>query len=1603
MQTSPSEESTKLTSLRLGGRYTHVRELGRGAIGRVVLVEDAIAGGLRAAKIVGDAHGERLRWELALLTSLSHPNLAAVYELLRVDAPLGEPFALDAGAWVLIEELAPGRPSDAVAHALPDLTARVRFALAVGRACARALAAIHAAGLVHGDVKPANVVVPDPPADPGKARLVDFGLAGPAGRGPVAGTPAFLAPEAWLGERTAASDLFALGVTLERWLLPGLPEGSTASSTRERPRTVRASRRAELPEGVPAALARLIDELLREAPDERPASAREVARRLAAIEGEATDASALLDEPEREERARRVAVVPVRGRTREIAAVHAAIAKPSVVVVHGPPGAGRTRVVREAVRALQAERAAAGAEVPTYIAGALPARPTHAAVVHDESGAISLARARDAVRAAELDGVALTIVLERDAPEGTWTPQIAIGPLDDEAMARLATDVLGVHAIGSALRDAACAASSGLPGRLCRLIEGALAAGRDPWRPEVLRSLGREESTALAIPEACRELVDALAVAGGVLGADEALGVATADAIARMGALLASSGLASFGAAGLALRPDRVRRVFEDLSAARRKALARALDRTVRSELARACVDAALGRTDAAQARFLTLAAAEREAGNPLAAADVLRLARERLAGTTALEGHAEMPSDAIAIALGDALRAAGEEREAVAVLASASSRQARAARAELLRLIGEAAEADAIAAQVESGDDDTAIAARCVRARIAWERGELDRAQALADDAAARARHPVPRACEVSALVAIARGDAVAAAEHAAEAERAAAALGGVERKAARARALSLAGSAALIAGASERAAAAYEQALELAESAGERHAAASAAVNLGLARLDTGRIGPAIEALRDGARRLAAIGRPGELGRALYNLANAAFLAGDDALASHAAAQAAACSAESGDRDAAAHAAVVLADLELRAGRVRSAIRALTEIDARGPLQAVIAARLAIAHAALGEVTEARDRAAQARALAAGSEALEADVAIAEARVALEAGEAPWAESLAVRAMAAARTFETRVRAGLIAAETAEACQERSEAAARLAHVRALLDAAAAGLDPAARARLRAVPAYQRALAARPDPSLERSPSTPERADGRALIALARRIAAEHRPGRILAALAAAALDRTGAERAFVLARASDGSIVVRCALGLLGELGPEQRPSRSIAARVIDERRPMVSVDAMEDARLGRAASVHTMALRSVLAVPVPMRDGNALALYVDDRLRPGAFSEGTAADLVALADLASAALANAERWRDERRQARLASRRARELERMLEARGEELRALQLAEGGAGAFAGICAASESMRRVIALASRVAASGVPVLLVGEIGTGKDILARAIHAASARRERAFVAESCAAIPEELLESTLFGHVRGAFTGADRARRGLFEIAHGGTLFLDEVADMSPAMQAKLLRALQHGEIRAVGSERTRRVDVRVIAATSRDLHARIETGAFREDLYWRMAVVTIEIPPLRERVEDIAPLAAALVARHAGGRTVRIDESALEALRAYPWPGNVRQLENELRRALLVAGDVISAEHLSPELRAAAGDPARDLDLKAKVAELERRMIERALAIHGGNQSRAAKALGVSRFGLQKMLKRLGLGAGARDQPVEK
>jgi two-component system response regulator HydG len=339
------------------------------------------------------------------------------------------------------------------------------------------------------------------------------------------------------------------------------------------------------------------------------------------------------------------------------------------------------------------------------------------------------------------------------------------------------------------------------------------------------------------------------------------------------------------------------------------------------------------------------------------------------------------------------------------------------------------------------------------------------------------------------------------------------------------------------------------------------------------------------------------------------------------------------------------------------------------------------------------------------------------------------------------------------------------------------------------------------------------------------------------------------------------------------------------------------------------------------------------------------------------------------------------------------------------RMLE---EENRRLRRAVDRTSALGDLIGASPAMRDIFAMIRKVAHSRSSVLITGESGTGKEVVARTLHYHGARAHKPFIPINCTAIPEGLLESELFGHVRGAFTGAHTSKRGLFEKADGGTLFLDEIGDMGAVLQGKLLRVLQDREIRPVGGTQSVRVDVRIIAATNKDLSHEIEEGRFREDLYYRLNVIPIHIPPLRERTEDIPPLVAAFLRRHADGERRRLTPAAMERMAAHPWKGNARELENAIERALAlceneeIGSDDLPLELSEPASGARVADP-RDLrplaETRMSLRELEDRYIDEVLELTGGNKVKAARILGIDRKTLYRRRLESGSGSARRRQ----
>jgi Nif-specific regulatory protein len=546
------------------------------------------------------------------------------------------------------------------------------------------------------------------------------------------------------------------------------------------------------------------------------------------------------------------------------------------------------------------------------------------------------------------------------------------------------------------------------------------------------------------------------------------------------------------------------------------------------------------------------------------------------------------------------------------------------------------------------------------------------------------------------------------------------------------------------------------------------------------------------------------------------------------------------------------------------------------------------------------------------------------------------------------------------------LLRAGSADAAKRSLEAARRL------LDTVAHGIED---------DGVRRDLLARKDlRSLQRAPSFGLGADRRlsALYEMIRVLNSETDPDALLESILDMALAAVKAERGLVLLREpGDAGLAVKLARNLDPEVEVEVGSfSRGVVTRAAAGESLLV-LDAGRDERFRDLRSVSVFGIRSLMCVPLRSRNEVVGAVYLDSRHEAGLFTRADLRFLEAFAEHATLALDN--------------SRRRAELE-------QANRRLRAAAQQRVRFGSLVGRSPAMQRVFNLIERFAASDLPVLIRGESGTGKELVARAIHSQGPRQRKVFLSENCAAIPDSLLESELFGHVKGAFTGADRDRAGLFAQADGGTLFLDEVGDMSQAMQAKLLRAIQTGEIRPVGGNGSFHVDVRLLAATHRDLEADQAAGRFREDLYYRLQVLVAQIPPLRERPEDIRPLCDHLlgrIARERGSGPVRLEPEVLERLELYGWPGNVRQLENTLQRLALLAGDVpVTLDHVRMDdgLRGMllAGEAALDAGLSLAASERER--IEQALVATGGNRERAARLLGISRATIYRKIKHHGL-----------
>ncbi len=1480
----------------LGARFEVIGELGRGTSGVTYAVRDLAEGGVRrAAKVVRHAQGARVFAEVSALRSVRCREVAELVDLVAL--PVTIPGIAERGAPVLVQSFAEGEGLDAQeeAPAEAQLLRWLRDAL-------RGLAALHAAGWAHGDLKPAHLRVAGE-----RAVLVDLSAAGRRGHaGAFFGTPRYAAPEASLGIRDAPGDLFALGATIAD--VTGIaPRGRYALGVD-----------TALGDGpLGAFLARAL------APD----LATRFADAVEALEALPGD-SGLRGRVRAQARAARVFRWPLvgEGPRTAVAALSERLASSGArdtaapIRIAAAGGRGFDRVVEEALLA-DAERAFASGIAPFVrvdvhgpVAGQVP---SDAVFLVDARGgdpaegtaAERVDHAQRAALRARLDGrrgrVLVRVDEEREAA-------VSIAPLTAPEARSFAADIARHQALPPAEVEEAHARASGGAGAFTR------------W---LARAIGATEELDGASPSS---LHARLCAAGGALPATSVaageLRAHTRDAAIRF-------------------LPGEV-----SLDARARRDAWRADADVVRAE-ARALREAGVG-----DARHIRWVLGEDLTSMPAAAEAALARG----------ETHHCLALMDIAAAHG-----AGEAVASYAVRAGLRASDHVAVRAALAFLGPEPRARFAAELGLREGDlrpassldprDDSAHA-RSIRALVALARGEDvapgDRSEWLTSpDGAARF-------AGVTARIALIRGDLDAAIRIATRAAWEASADSRIAL-------LGLAAHARHRRGDRDAAHRVYSEVEEGARLLGDVVSSATAATNRALLEIEAGRFGEAISRLGEASVDLMAAGQHATAARAAANRA-AAQLAVHDL--DGAELTLASVPLAPGGAHAEGLAGVVQVGLALARGREGRARAALADVDARvdgwpADVRTALAPRLVTFHGAVGSASRA--------------DALSAlvpdhpEVRLVVAQRALDAGERGRAHDALVALAEAAEGvgFDAALGARVAGARLARALGDSSLERQLGAAARAAVDRALESLSATGAARLRARPEVRAVMGARTRPRAAHA--APWRDTAKALRAMSGDLDRES----LLRRAADAALLATGAERTAVVSLADPTKPSVMD----VAPSGDAPEVSRTLAAEMLRVGRPVVSHDTHVDARLSDAASVHGRPLRSVALAPVAA-PGATLALYGEDSVRPDAFDDDTLERLGLVAAVLAANLGAARAHTDA----------TKTLERALAAEASANAAVREARDlSPQVDAGLVDESPAMRRMVKMAKRVARSPLPVVIEGPSGAGKERIATLVHAESERAARPFVVQSCAAIPDPLIADALFGHVRGAFSGAHRDREGLLRRADGGTLLLDDAGEMSPALQVALLRVLETGEYSPVGAATTESVDVRVLAASREPLDAAVAAGRFREDLYFRLSGATLSVPALRERGADL-PILVARGLEQAGAPGRRVSRDVMARFESYPWPGNVRELFNVLARAAVLADESIELEHLPEALRRGERVQAH-AGLKAEMDALAARRVEEALDTHAGNQTRAAEALGLSRYGLQKMMKRLGIVAQRR------
>jgi transcriptional regulator with GAF, ATPase, and Fis domain len=1478
-------------------RYEPQRRLGAGGGGEVWGVRDRVSGRVLALKVLsrsaGEAEIDALVQEAVALSGLEGLGVPRVIAF----------GALRDGRRYMVRELVDGRSLDDVLHG--DDAAP--WVAPLASACDQ-LTVVHRSGLLHGDVKPANIIVG---AD-GRGTLVDLGLAAPWREGGTAArglTPKYAAPELFSGEPlTVRAEVYALGATLSEAL---------------------ARRGDELGDDVRIALAKVAARATETAATARWPSVDELGsalRRAAGLEPGVTTG-----EPP----------WPVLGLD---ATSHAlleqvkALPPGGALALKGQRGSGRTTLARRLAWTLGVGgRAVALIDEPASIELELAQQGTGSdlTVIVDDGDALG-AEARVALERAVGDGARLVWVGDDLSAVGATGATFAVPPLDERAAAELVQR--SVPSLPDALRAYLVGRVGGRPGTLraaVRRLAGRVVVSKE----DVDASLGATSRPSMAPASGGRtETLES---------AERALEMGRFDDAARGldefgGARSETEGVrVAIGRARIALGRGDTAQAVTELSAVERDALKGASRRAWQAVRTRAHLRAG----EYAEAAKLAQAVVDSDATDALAA-DALSARGVALAFT----GEDTLARVALEQAVRVA-RATGEPRIEAVALGSAAIAHQRAGRTDDARVAYEAS----LAAAERARDAATVASTRLNLAGLAQGEGDLAQALVHLEAAVDMGRRAGSGAAVTQALLNLANLDLYLG--------RWARARGSIDQlvgkrdelsPAARAQLLGLEAEHAARTGDLARGAQLYEETAQAWEAQGRTHDAAESRLEGLLARA------------REPRADAAAMGRQLDAVNAGMGAAGLGEHAALAELARGAVAHVA------GDEDAARRALDAAIDLARKAGRREWAWQAL---DAR--------ARLAAAQGSLA--TARRD-----------TESALAMLEETAAKLPRDLREVFWDDPRR-RALRQAHTA-TVVAPSMLPSVTGPATSSRRGGIA-----------ASTSIFTGPR------------LA---EDRLER------------ILEITRELASEHDVPRLLQRVTDHAVALLGAERGFVVLMGDAGELEAHAARIRSGHDEPHARFSRSVADRVVETGEPVVTISARDDERLAEAVSVHQLMIQSIACVPIrgaPPLGRTIGVLYVETRLRPGVRFEQELPTLSAFADQAAIAIENARLLAENRERADALARANVELaaahdelarllgkrtEQLAEAR-RDLKQVRAELRNHFGYAGLVGTSGAMRRVYALIDRIKDTDIPVLITGESGTGKEMVARAVHNAGPRAKKPFLGVNCGAIPANLLESELFGSMRGAFTGADRDRRGLFQEADGGTLLLDEIGEMPQKMQSGLLRVLQERTVRPVGGTQEDPVDVRVIAATNRDLEQMVAEGTFREDLFYRLHVIEMHVPPLRERIDDIPPLIdyflSIFAARYRRDRKT-ISRDALRKLCAYPWPGNVRQLEHVLLSAWLMSDKAdIPAEdvelpaplHVGPHLAGrsqppsesrtrtvmSAGQPASaraGSQTEFKAAERER--ILSALTACNWNRLAAAKMIGVPRRTFYRRLKEFGI-----------